>query len=68
MKIMLKKYPNIVQAMKNRAKVYNQEKDYVFEQEKLGKAFVICPENDLQISRTEKIQKNYSVFTIWGAK
>lgn len=54
MKIMLKKYPNIVQAMKNRAKVYNQEKDYVFEQEKLGKAFVICPENDLHISRTEK--------------
>ena len=54
MKIMLKKYPNIVQAMKNRAKVYNQEKDYVFKQEKLGKAFVICPENDLQISRTEK--------------
>lgn len=54
MKIMLKKYPNIVQAMKNRAKVYNQEKDYVFEQEKLGKAFVICPESDLKISRTEK--------------
>ena len=54
MKIMLKKYPNIVQAMKNRAKVYNHEKDYVFSQEKLGKTFVICPEEDLQISRTEK--------------
>lgn len=53
-KIMLKKYPNIVHAMKNRAKVYNQEKEYVFEQEKLGKTFVICPEDDLKISRTEK--------------
>ena len=53
-KIMLKKYPNIVHAMKNRAKVYNQEKEYVFEQEKLGKTFVICPEHDLKISRTEK--------------
>ena len=27
MKIMLKKYPLIVEAMKNRAKVYNQEKE-----------------------------------------
>ena len=26
----------------------------MFEQEKLGKTFVICPEDDLKISRTEK--------------
>lgn len=54
MKIALKKYPKIVEAMKNRAKVYNQEKAYAFEKEKQGDAFVICPETDLGISRTEK--------------
>ena len=53
-KIMLKKYPMITEAMKNRAKVYNQEKAYVFEKEQHGDAFVICPEKDLGISRTEK--------------
>ena len=31
----------------------NQEKGYVFSQEKRGAAFVICPEKDLGISRTE---------------
>lgn len=53
-KIMLKKYPMITEAMKNRAKVYNQEKAYVFEKEQHGDVFVICPEKDLGISRTEK--------------
>ena len=31
----------------------NQEKGYVFSQEKRGAAFVISPEKDLGISRTE---------------
>lgn len=53
MKIMLKKYPLIVEAMKNRAKVYNQEKEYVFKKEQQGDVFVICPETDLGVSRTE---------------
>ncbi len=53
MKIMLKKYPLIVEAMQNRAKVYNQEKEYVFKKEQQGDVFVICPETDLGVSRTE---------------
>lgn len=53
MKIMLKKYPLIVEAMKNRAKVYNQKKEYVFKKEQQGDVFVICPETDLGVSRTE---------------
>ena len=53
MKIMLKKYPLIVEAMKNRAKVYNQEKEYVFKKEQQGDVFVICPETELGVSRTE---------------
>ncbi len=52
-KIMLKKYPKLEEAMANRHKVYNDEKVYTFEQEKQGNVFVICPEVDLGISRTE---------------
>ncbi|MBQ5471674.1 MAG: hypothetical protein IIT58_06690, partial [Treponema sp.] len=54
MKFVLRKYPKIYQAMQKRHEVYNQEKAYVFEQEKAGKCFVICPETPLGISRTEK--------------
>ena len=54
MKIMLKKYPAIVESMKNRHLLYNKEKDYVFSQEAKGAVFVICPESNLGISRTEK--------------
>ena len=54
MKFALRKYPKIYEAMTRRHEVYNQEKAYVFEQEKAGKAFVICPEAPLGISRIEK--------------
>ena len=54
MKIALRKYPKIYEAMLKRHEVYNQEKSYVFEQEAAGKCFVICPEVSLGISRTEK--------------
>lgn len=49
----LKKYPAIVDAMAKRSEVYNQEKEYVFAREREGSAFVICPDSDLGISRTE---------------
>jgi predicted patatin/cPLA2 family phospholipase len=53
MRLALKKYPKLVDAMAKRAEVYNKEKALVFEREKAGKTFVICPETDLGISRTE---------------
>ena len=53
-KIALRKYPKLFEAMKKRHIVYNQEKEYAFEREKAGKALVICPEIPLSISRTEK--------------
>lgn len=53
MKIALKKYPAIVNAMKNRHLVYNEEKKYVFEQAEKGSVLVICPSESLNISRTE---------------
>ncbi|MCR4735102.1 MAG: patatin family protein [Treponema sp.] len=54
MKLALHKYPAIVEAMKNRPAVYNQETAEVFEKERKGEVFVICPEKSLGISRTEK--------------
>ena len=53
-KLFLKKYPNLIQALASRHKMYNAETHYVFEQEKLGNALVFCPETSLNISRTEK--------------
>lgn len=57
MKIFLRKYPAIVNAMKIRPDVYNSQKDYVFEKENLGEVFVLCPPASLGISRTEKDPK-----------
>ena len=53
MKLMLHKYPLLVEAMKNRPTVYNGETSYVFEKADRGEVFVICPEKPLGISRTE---------------
>ena len=53
MKLMFAKYPELYKAMKNRPEAYNAQTAYVFEQEKQGKAFVICPDESLGISRTE---------------
>lgn len=53
MKILLRKYPNLIKVMQNRHLMYNEETRYVFEQEKAGNTLVICPEKALGISRTE---------------
>ena len=64
-KMSLRKYPALVWAMQNRHKMYNAETEYVFEQEKKGNVLVICPENSLGISRTEKnpdeLQRVYEI-------
>ena len=53
MKILLCRYPELLKAMSIRHKVYNEQTRYVFEREKQGQDFVICPEKSLDISRTE---------------
>jgi len=53
MKIMLCKYPKLVEAMKRRHIIYNEETSYVFEKADRGEVFAICPEKPLGISRTE---------------
>ncbi len=54
MKIILWKYPKLVQAMARRHKVYNEETADVFAKADSGQVFVICPDQSLGISRTEK--------------
>ncbi len=53
LKILLRKYPAMVNTMLNRHSKYAFQRAYVFEQEKQGNAFVICPQKELAISRTE---------------
>lgn len=54
MKILLKKYPRIVNAMANRHVIYNQTTKELFEKEAKGEILVICPDKSLSIKRTEK--------------
>ena len=48
------KYPRFVQAIKQRHIMYNQELQYIGQQQKIGKAFVIRPSKNIKISHMEK--------------
>ena len=52
-KIALRKYPKLVDAMARRHEVYNANLDYIWEEERKGNVFVICPDESLPIKRTE---------------
>lgn len=54
MKILLFKYPKLVQAMSRRHILYNETTAEVFKKADEGKLMVICPKEALGISRTEK--------------
>ncbi len=49
-----KKYPKLAEAMKNRATMYNNTLELIDRYEEKGKIFVIRPDSDLNIGRTEK--------------
>lgn len=56
----LKKYPLVAEALANRHTMYNNQREFVFEQEKSGNALVICPPEPLHCSTlniTEQRQK-----------
>ncbi len=53
MKVLLKKYPALIEDMRIRHDMYNGQTAYVREQEKLGNVFVIRPEAPLQIGKSE---------------
>lgn len=51
---MYKKYPNFVEALKNRADVYNAQREALFQLEQQGELFLFCPYSTQGYSRTEK--------------
>ena len=53
-KIMLKKYPELISAMKKRHDLYNAQTAAIRKREEDGKYLVLCPPVSLGISRTEK--------------
>lgn len=53
-RILLHKYPNLVQALEVRYKHYNTQKEYIISREKTGGVLVIRPEDSLHIKSTTK--------------
>ena len=53
MKWNLRKYPKTYEAIKSRHIMYNKSREFIFEKEKEGAAFVICPKEPLKIGRIE---------------
>jgi predicted patatin/cPLA2 family phospholipase len=49
-----KKYPELINAIQNRHVIYNQQLDYLEEQEKLGNVIIIRPSQKPQAGRIEK--------------
>lgn len=54
LKLMLGKYPNMIEVMKNRHIMYNKEKAYIRQKEEAGQIFVIRPASALNIHAAEK--------------
>ncbi len=54
MRVKYKKYPNFIKTIENRHNDYNETTKYIFEEEKKGNLFVICPKEQLPVKRTEK--------------
>lgn len=52
-KLMLRKYPKLVEALERRPEVYNKQVEYIRNEEKKGNTFVIAPEEKLPIGHIE---------------
>lgn len=53
MKLALKKYPKLLETMKNRHIAYNDTLEYIKQEEKKGSILVLCPKEKLPIGRIE---------------
>lgn len=53
-KFVYKKYPKLIEAIENRHIIYNQQLEFLEEQEKLGNVIIIRPSEKPTASRTEK--------------
>lgn len=54
MKLKLRKYPKLIEAMTNRHIMYNKQTEYTEKMAQKGKAFIIRPSEKLPIGRLEK--------------
>lgn len=65
LKVKYRKYPEFVKAMANRHIMYNDEMKYIYEAEKTGRAFLIVPDEALDIGfsekNPEKLQEIYEI-------
>ncbi len=53
-RLSLRKYPKIIQAIKNRHITYNESTQYVKDESKKGNVFILCPDSPLPVKRTER--------------
>lgn len=53
-RLLLRKLPVVAEALAKRHLMYNQELDYIEEQQRLGNTLLIYPENELPIGRIEQ--------------
>ena len=64
-KLVYRKFPQFVQALLSRSKVYSQQLQYIKKRELEGNAFIIRPSEPLEIGRLEKnpeeVQKIYDI-------
>ena len=72
MRIALRKYPKMIEAMDKRHLMYNKQLVYVYEAEKAGRALVIRPEKPLPIGHIshnpEEMQHIYNIGRAAGEK
>ena len=65
MKLIRRDYPAFVEAMENRAEVYNRDRAELFRAEREGKLLVIAPRSTLGVARTERDTEKLRL--LWGA-
>lgn len=68
MKIVYRKYPKLLEAVKTRQEKYNSTLEFIYAEEKKGNILVIAPEVPLAIGRTEKDKEKLTVGYKLGRK
>lgn len=65
-KLLLRRYPKVVECMKHRHEMYNAQLDYVMEQAKAGNTLIIAPPETLPIGRVEQKPEKLRLITRLG--
>ena len=65
MRVIFHRYPRLLETMAHRHENYNETRAYIREQQQRGKVLVICPDEKLPLSRTERDpEKLHAVYEI----